>query len=218
MPGIPGLFHPAHVSGWRKVTDAVHAKGGFIYAQLWHAGRATIELFSGRPAVAPSAVPLEGEDAYTRRAPPGHSAPVKYSDYPPIELSKEGIKQTIEDYCNAARMAIEAGFDGVEVHGANGYLPEQFLSSNINRRTDEYGGTPEKRCRFVIDLMENLASAIGPENCALRLSPFGVFNQTRGEARIETWGFLCSSLKEKIPEMSYLSLIEPVSLLISVSP
>ena len=149
-PGVPGLFHSSHMSGWRKVTEAVHARGGFIYAQLWHAGRATITPFTGMPSVAPSPIPLEGPDAITRRTPPGYSGPVRYADYPPVELSKDHISQTISDYCSAARMAIEAGFDGVEVHGGNGYLPEQFLSSNINKRTDEYGGNPEKRCRFVL--------------------------------------------------------------------
>jgi 2,4-dienoyl-CoA reductase-like NADH-dependent reductase (Old Yellow Enzyme family) len=133
---------------------------------------------------------------------------VKYADYPPIELTVDHIKRTIEDYCNAAKMAIEAGFDGIEVHGGNGYLPEQFLSSNINKRTDEYGGSPEKRCRFVIELMEGLAQAIGQENVAIRLSPFGLFNQTFGEQRVETWSYLCGQLKSKIPRMSYISLIE----------
>ncbi|KAF2642883.1 FMN-linked oxidoreductase [Massarina eburnea CBS 473.64] len=208
-PSVPGLFHPSHLSGWRKVTEAVHAKGGFIYAQLWHAGRATITPFTGMPSVAPSAVPMDGPEAITRRIPPGCSGPVRFADYPPIELTEKHIKQTIEDYCNAARMAIEAGFDGVEVHGGNGYLPEQFLSSNINKRTDEYGGSLEKRCRFVIELMEGLARSVGGSNCAIRLSPFGLFNQTRGEQRVETWSHLCEQLKKKVPDMSYISMIEP---------
>ncbi|KAF2792623.1 putative 12-oxophytodienoate reductase [Melanomma pulvis-pyrius CBS 109.77] len=206
MPGVPGLFHSSHISGWRKVTEAVHAKGGCIYAQLWHAGRVTIEPFSGMPSVAPSAIPL---DAATRRTPPGYSGPVQYRDYPPVELSKDHIKRTISDYCKAAQMAMEAGFDGVEIHGGNGYLPEQFLSSNINQRTDEYGGSPQKRCQFVIELMQGLAQTIGGENCAIRLSPFGLFNQTFGEQRIETWSFLCEKLKKTIPNLSYISLIEP---------
>jgi len=209
MAGVPGLFDPAHLTGWKHVTEAVHAKGGYIYAQLWHAGRTTIEPFSGKPSVAPSVVPLEGPEGITGRTPPGYPGPVKYADFPPIELTKNHIKSTISDYCNAAKMAIEAGFDGVEVHGGNGYLPEQFLSSNINKRTDEYGGSPEKRCRFVIELMNSLANAIGQENCAIRLSPFGLFNQARGEQRIRTWSYLCEQLKENVPNMSYISLIEP---------
>src|SRR5262245_8817172 len=105
MPGVPGIFHPSHLSGWRKVTEVVHAKGAFIYGQLWHAGRTTISPFTGMPSVSPSVVPLEGQ---TRRIPPGCSEPVQYSDFPPIELTQDHIKRTIEDYCNAAKMAIEA--------------------------------------------------------------------------------------------------------------
>lgn len=104
---------------------------------------------------------------------------------------------------------MEIGFDGIEIHGANGYLPEQFLSSNINRRTDEYGGTPEKRCRFVLELMDELAKTVGEDNLAIRLSPFGLFNQTRGEQRVETWGHLCRELKNRFPRLSYVSFIEP---------
>lgn len=104
---------------------------------------------------------------------------------------------------------MDIGFDGIEIHGANGYLPEQFLSSNINKRTDEYGGTPEKRCRFVLELMDELAKTVGEENLAIRLSPFGLFNQTRGEQRVETWGHLCRELKSRQPRLSYVSFIEP---------
>jgi 2,4-dienoyl-CoA reductase-like NADH-dependent reductase (Old Yellow Enzyme family) len=126
--------------------------------------------------------------------------PIKLSEHPPIELTVDHIKQTIRDYCTAAKAAMEIGFDGIEIHGANGYLPEQFLSSNINRRTDEYGGTPEKRCRFVIELMDELANTVGEENLAIRLSPFGLFNQTRGEQRVETWSHLSRELKNRLPD------------------
>ena len=106
---------------------------------------------------------------------------------------------------------MEIGFDGVELHAANGYLPEQFLSSNINKRTDDYGGTPEKRCKFVLELMDELAKTVGEENLSIRLSPFGLFNQNRSEQRIETWYFLCQRLKEAHPKLSYVSFIELVS-------
>jgi 2,4-dienoyl-CoA reductase-like NADH-dependent reductase (Old Yellow Enzyme family) len=109
-------------------------------------------------------------------------------------------------------MAIDAGFDGIEVHGGNGYLPGQFLLSNVNQRTDEYGGSSEKRCRFVVELMEVLANAIGAENVAARLSPFGLFNEARGGERVETWSYLCRELKRRVSGMSYVSLIEPVCL------
>ncbi|PTD09462.1 12-oxophytodienoate reductase 2 [Fusarium culmorum] len=111
---------------------------------------------------------------------------------PPVEMTVEKIKSTIGDYVNAAKNAIEAGFDGVEVHGGNGYLPEQFLSSNINKRTDHYGGSEEKRCNFVLELMNELAKAVGQDNLAIRLTPFGLFNQARGEKRL-----------------SYVSFVEP---------
>jgi len=127
-----------------------------------------------------------------------------------MELSVSHIQRTIEDYQRAARAAIDIGFDGVEVHGGNGYLPEQFLSSNINKRTDEYGGSPEKRCRFTLELMNSLAQSIGEENLSIRLSPFGLFNQTRGEQRLETWSHLCRALKQTLPHLSYVSFIEPV--------
>ncbi|MCJ1402508.1 hypothetical protein MMC11_005728 [Xylographa trunciseda] len=125
-------------------------------------------------------------------------------------MTMEDIKSTIGDYCTAAEVAVEeCGFDGVEVHGGNGYLPEQFLSSNINVRIDTYGGSPEKRCNFVLELMDGLAEAVGEENTASRLSPFGLYNQTRGAERLATWSHLCKELKKNHPQISYVSFIEP---------
>ena len=210
MPGVSGLFLPEQVAGWKKIVDAVHAKGGYIYCQIWHAGRATIPQMTGSPAVSASASAWDDPNECYSHPPVGHDKQVPYSQHPPIELSHDHIKRTIQDYCNAAKAAMEAGFDGVEVHGANGYLPEQFLSSNINKRTDEYGGTPEKRCRFVLELMDALAKTIGEENLAIRLTPFGLFNQARGEQRMETWTHLCKSLKAAHPSLSYVSFVEPV--------
>ncbi len=128
---------------------------------------------------------------------------------PPSDVAH--IQKTIRDYCNAARQAMEVGFDGVELHAANGYLPEQFLSSNINKRTDDYGGTHKKRCKFVLELMDELAKSVGEDNLSIRLSPFGLFNQNRSEQRLKTWSFLCQRLKEAHPKLSYVSFIEPVS-------
>jgi 2,4-dienoyl-CoA reductase-like NADH-dependent reductase (Old Yellow Enzyme family) len=208
MPGVPGLFCPEQVSGWRDVVSAVHSKGGYIYAQLWNAGRASIPQHTGSPTISASATPYDGDDCYPY-PPPSSSTPVKYRDFPPTELSVEGIKRQIADYVTAAKAAIqECGFDGVEVHGGNGYLPEQFLSSNINKRTDAYGGTPEKRCTFVIELMEGLKRAIGEDKLALRLSPFGLYNQAKGSQRLETWGYLCRELRKRM-SLSYVHFIEP---------
>ncbi|KAL4898919.1 hypothetical protein BDW74DRAFT_121045 [Aspergillus multicolor] len=209
MPGVPGLFTPSQTAGWKRVVDAVHAKGGYMYAQLWHAGRATIPQMTGSPAVSASATVWDSPTECYSHPPIGATAQVPYSAHPPIELSVDHIKRTIGDYCAAAKAAIEAGFDGVEIHGGNGYLPEQFLSSNINKRMDEYGGSPEKRCRFVLELMNELAKTIGEENLAIRLSPFGLFNQARGEQRMETWTHLCKELKRTHPALSYVSFIEP---------
>ncbi|KAM0475139.1 hypothetical protein ACHAPX_007273 [Trichoderma viride] len=208
MPGVPGIFLEEQAKGWKKVVDAVHAKGAYIYAQLWHSGRANIPQLTGTPIVAPSSIPWDdANESFMYPAPDG--TPVKYSDQLPLELTVDHIKKTIKDYCAAAKTAMEIGFDGVELHGGNGYLPEQFLSSNINKRTDEYGGTPEKRCKFVLDLMAELAAAIGEDNLAIRLSPFGLFNQARSEQRLETWGHLCRELKKSHPGLSYVSFIEP---------
>lgn len=208
MPGVPGLFCVEQVAGWKAVVDEVHQKGGFIYAQIWHAGRAAIPHHTGLPAVSASATPYGTEEVYGY-PPPGTSERVKYKDFPPVELSVEGIQRVIGEFVRTARMAVdECGFDGVEVHGGNGYLPEQFLSSNINVRTDAYGGSPEKRCQFVIELMEALKGAIGEDKLAIRLSPFGLYNDARGEQRVETWSHLCKELKKRM-QLSYVHFIEP---------
>ncbi|KAI0890523.1 FMN-linked oxidoreductase [Annulohypoxylon maeteangense] len=209
MPGVPGLFIPEHADGWKKVVDAVHAKGGYIYAQIWHSGRANIPQLTGTPILCPSSTPWDDPNDFYAYPPPHSTQQVKLVDYPPIEMTIPKIKSTIQDYCNAARLAQKAGFDGVEIHGANGYLPEQFLSSNINRRTDEYGGTPEKRCKFVLELMDELSQVVGQENLSIRLSPFGLFNQARGTQRLETWSHLCKEIKANHPKLSYISFIEP---------
>jgi 2,4-dienoyl-CoA reductase-like NADH-dependent reductase (Old Yellow Enzyme family) len=125
-------------------------------------------------------------------------------------MSVEHIKQITRDYCTTAQTAMEIGFDGVEIHAGNGYLPEQLLSSNVNKRVDSYGGTPEKRCRFVLELMDEVAKTIGEQNLSIRLSPFGLFNQARGEQRVETWTYLCEGLKKAHLTLSYVSFIEPV--------
>ncbi|KAK5994186.1 Flavin oxidoreductase hxnT [Cladobotryum mycophilum] len=209
MPGVPGIFLKKQANAWKKVVDAVHAKGGYIYAQLWHSGRANIPHLTGSPIVAPSSIPWDDAEEEFPYPPPHSASRVKISDHPPIELTVEHIKKTISDYCEAARMAMEVGFDGVELHGGNGYLPEQFLSSNCNKRTDAYGGTPEKRCTFVIELMQELAKTVGQDNLAIRLTPFGAFNQARGQQRLETWSHLCLELKRRLPRLSYVSFIEP---------
>lgn len=207
MPQVPGLFHESQREGWKKVVDAVHAKGGYIYAQIWHAGRAAIPQMSGLPTVSASATPWDDDEKYPFRT-PFTKEKIAYRDFPPIELSLKHIEQTIEDYVKAAKFAMEIGFDGVEINGGNGNLPDQFLHSNINTRTDVYGGSPEKRCKFVLDLTSALCSAIGEDNIGIRLEPTGIYNHTRGTERVETWSHLCKELK-KAHKLSYVHFIEP---------
>lgn len=211
MPGVPGLFLAEQVAGWKKVVAAVHAKGGHIYAQLWHSGRANIPHLTGTPTLSASATPWDDPDEVFAYPPPHCTERVRLRDHPPVAMTVPQIQQTIADYCRAARAAVEeCGFDGVELHAGNGYLPEQFLSSNVNTRTDAYGGSPEKRCTFVLELMGALAGAVGgAHRLAIRLSPFGMYNQARGTQRLETWGHLSRELKQALPDLSYVSFIEP---------
>lgn len=168
-PDTPGLHSAAQVAAWREVTDAVHAAGGRIFAQLMHAGRIGHPdlLPDGLHNVAPSAVAAEGQ-VYT------HEGPKDY--VVPRELTADEVRATVEDFAAAARNAIEAGFDGVELHGANGYLIHQFLSPDSNRRTDEWGGPVENRIRFAVETVRAVAAAIGAERTALRISPANPFN------------------------------------------
>ncbi|KAK2759366.1 hypothetical protein FQN54_002844 [Arachnomyces sp. PD_36] len=208
MPQVPGLFHPSQVSGWKKVVDEVHSKGGYMYAQLWHAGRVSIPQMTGCPTVSSSATPWDSDEKYPFRTPLTKEK-IAYRDFPPVELSKEGIERVIGEYVQEAKVAIEeVGFDGVEVHAGNGYLPDQFLHSNINVRTDEYGGSLQNRCRFVLELVDALVEAVGESNVGIRLDPCGMMNHTYGLERVETWSYLCRELKRK-HRLSYVHFIEP---------
>ncbi|MEU7277934.1 alkene reductase [Streptomyces sp. NPDC045431] len=194
-PSTPGLHSAEQVAAWREVTDAVHAKGGRIFAQLMHAGRI------GHPAVvadhpgdlhpvAPSAIPAQGQ-IFT---------PQGLKDFvTPRELSDAEVRATIADFAAAARNAVDAGFDGVELHGANGYLIHQFLAPGTNRRTDAWGGSVENRIRFAVEVVKAVAAQIGPERTGLRVSPGNTFND----------------IDEPEPEPTYTALlqaIEPVGI------
>ena len=168
-PNTPGLHSVEQIAAWRTVTDAVHEKGGVIFAQLMHAGRiGHSDLLPGelRP-VGPSAVKAEGQ-VYTSKG--------LQDITEPKELTDEEIKQTIADFAQAARNAIAAGFDGVEIHGANGYLVHQFLSTNANLRTDDWGGSIEGRIRFGVEVAKAIVEAIGGDKVGIRISPANPFN------------------------------------------
>jgi 2,4-dienoyl-CoA reductase-like NADH-dependent reductase (Old Yellow Enzyme family) len=162
----PGIYTDAHVAGWKKVTSAVHKAGGSVYVQLMHAGRMAHpdNTPHHRQPVAPSAV-APGQQMFT---------PTGMQDAPiPRALTTEEIKATVQDFRHAARRAIEAGADGVEIHGANGYLIQQFFAPNANLRTDEYGGSNENRARFALEVATAVAAEIGAERTGIRLSPLG---------------------------------------------
>ncbi|KAM0746552.1 FMN-linked oxidoreductase [Meredithblackwellia eburnea MCA 4105] len=200
MFGVPGLFTDEHLAGWKKVTDAVHAKGGLMFVQLWHQGRNSHSSVSGSQPVSSSAVPITDSPHAWRGLP---TEPFEV----PHALTVEEIQETQQDFVKAALMAREAGFDGVEIHAANGYLFDQFHHDNINKRTDAYGGSLEKRCKFTLETAEKIIAAIGADRFGVRLAPFGYFNQTRGEQRAEQWTYLCEEISKLNP--AYVHLIEP---------
>lgn len=169
---IPGLFDARTAAGWKLVADAVHAKGGKIFVQLMHTGRVSSELNlpPGARVVGPSEGTLEGEMYTDVKGMQPHTAP-----HP---LTESEIESTIEEFVTAARLAREAGLDGVEIHAANGYLVEQFLNAKVNERTDRWGGSAENRNRFALEIAKRTIAAIGGEHVGIRTSPHGVFNGT----------------------------------------
>lgn len=169
---IPGIFNQAQIDGWKKVTKAVHDKGGKIFVQLMHTGAISHvdNLPQGARVLAPSAITLEATEIWVDDK--GNLAA-----HPAQEMTLEDIRTAIDEHIQAARNAIAAGFDGVEIHGANGYLIKQFLNPHSNRRTDAYGGTAEKRARFLLEITEGIAAAIGKDKVGVRLSPYVTFNE-----------------------------------------
>ena len=162
----PGIYTDAHVEGWKKVTDAVHKASGHVYIQLMHAGRISHpdNTPHHRQPVAPSAISADSP-MFT---------PTGMQNTPaPRELTNAEVKQTVKDFAYAAKRAIEAGADGVEIHGANGYLVQQFIAANANHRTDEYGGSIKNRARFAIEVAKAIAAKIGADRTGIRISPLG---------------------------------------------
>lgn len=165
----PGIFTPAHVAGWRQVTERMRAAKTAFFLQLWHVGRIAHpdNMAPGLHPVAPSAIPYERSIVTASGLKP---------TLPPRALTLAEVTRTIEDYARAARLSVEAGCDGVEIHAANGYLPSQFLHESSNHRTDGYGGRIAARARFVIEVVEACVAAVGAARVAIRLTPFSVFN------------------------------------------
>jgi N-ethylmaleimide reductase len=169
-PRIPGIFSEAQVDGWKLVTGAVHEQGGKIFVQLMHCGRIAhpLNLPPGARVIGPSAVAADGE-MFT-------DAEGMKPNATPQAMTEADIAATVEEFVQAASNAMAAGFDGVELHGANGYLLEQFIRPTSNRRTDRYGGSIDNRARFVLEVVDAVVQAIGRDRVGIRLSPFGAFN------------------------------------------
>lgn len=178
-PRIPGIFSPAQVAGWRNVTDSVHRGGAKIFVQLMHCGRIAhgLNLPAGASVLGPSAVAAAGEIYTDTEGMKPHATPKK--------MTKADIEAAVGEFASAAKNAMAAGFDGIELHGANGYLLEQFFRPTSNRRTDQYGGPVENRARFVLQVVDAVVAAIGEERVGIRLSPFGVFNDVPPHAAME---------------------------------
>ncbi|KAL4915234.1 hypothetical protein BDW62DRAFT_219449 [Aspergillus aurantiobrunneus] len=193
VPHGPGIWNDAQVQRWKEITDAVHAKGSYIFCQLIAPGRAadpaTLMRDGGYEVMAPSAVPLD----------PGNGCV-------PKELSEEQIQEVIGDFAAAARNAIRAGFDGVEVHGANGYLVDQFLQDVTNQRGDQWGGSIANRARFGVEVARSMVVAVGHERVGFRISPWNTWQGMRMADPVPQFGYLVERLKEL--KLAYLHVIE----------
>lgn len=197
----PGIHSKAQVEGWKHVTQKVHAKGGKIFIQLWHVGRMSHPYFhNGQLPVAPSAINPESK-SYT---PEGFKDTVT-----PKAMTIEEIKNTISDFAKAAKNAVEAGFDGVEIHSSNGYLFHQFFNNASNQRTDQYGGTTENKARFLFEVLEAVKKEIPEQRIGLRLNPslHNAFGMTLDEETIPTFEYIVKQLNNY--NLAYLHLSEP---------
>jgi len=202
---IPGLFTAEHATHWMRVTDAVHQSGGRIFVQLMHTGRIfhAHNLPAGAQGVAPSAIAAAGNMWTDQEQMKPHSAP--------LALGVEDLGRVRDEFVHSARLAMDAGFDGVELHGANGYLLEQFLSPHTNQRDDDYGGSVPNRARFVLDVTREIAAAIGAGRTAIRLSPWSIFNDMPNYPEVqETYAYLAEALQQL--GVVYLHLIRQASM------
>ena len=200
-PLTPGLYTREQITAWKKVTDAVHEANGLIFAQLWHTGRVGHSIDKkGVLPVSASAIAIEGQTHFTSQGPKEYETP--------RELTTEEVKQIIQDYKQAAINAKEAGFDGVELHGAFGYLPNQFLVDGANKRNDEFGGSIENRSRFVLEIMNALVEVFGKDKAGIKLSPSIPYNGMIDSDPTALFSYLISELN-KLP-LAYIQLMQPM--------
>ncbi|MBI4808278.1 MAG: alkene reductase [Nitrosomonadales bacterium] len=202
---IPGMFSDAQVQGWKRVTDGVHAAGGRIFVQLMHTGRVShpANLAADARIVAPSAVAAPGEMWTDGNGMQPHPVP--------IAMSEDDIAAAIAEYANASKRALEAGFDGVELHAANGYLIDQFLNTASNQRTDRWGGSVENRIRFAVEVAKAAVAAIGADRVGMRISPYGVFNGATPDAKMDVMYLkLVEALNEL--DLAYIHIVDHSSM------
>lgn len=202
-PFTPGIYTEAQIAGWKKVTGSVHQQNGKIFAQLWHTGRVAHSVDKkGALPVAPSAIAIQGQQHFSSQG---------LKDYEtPRALDTAEVKQVIQDYKQAAINAIKAGFDGVELHAATGYLPNQFLAESSNTRTDEYGGNIENRSRFILEVMQQMVDAVGEEKAGIKLSPSMPYNSILESNPVATYTYLIEALNA-LP-LAYIHLMNPLFL------
>jgi N-ethylmaleimide reductase len=204
-PGVPGIYTEQQIKGWCAVVDAIHAKGGLIFLQLWHVGRVSHSSFQpgGVLPVAPSAVPIGGGLTSMTAAGP----PVPYETPRALETSE--IAGVVDSFRQGARNALNAGFDGVEIHGANGYLIEQFLQSHTNLRTDRYGGSIANRARFLMEVTQAVIEVWGANRVGVRLTPYGIANGSGEADPMPLYTHVVQALDPL--GLAYLHFIEPRS-------
>jgi N-ethylmaleimide reductase len=201
--GSPGIYTDQHVAGWRKITAAIHAKGAFIFSQLWHTGRASHIDTSGFTPVTSSVDPNYIRDETIRVSiPQGWAHP---SEHRALEIGE--IRGIIEDYRKAAERAKTAGFDGVELHSGNGYLPDQFLQDGVNKRTDAYGGSIENRSRFLLEVLGVLVEVWGANRVGVRIAPGGRWNGMSDSDPDALFDYVAAQLNRLA--LAYLHIIEP---------
>lgn len=201
-PRIPGIHSGEQIAGWKLITEAVHAGGGKVFVQLMHCGRVgnALNLPPGAELIAPSAVTMNGGIWTDSQGEQPYSAP--------REMTGDDIQKTIGEYAQAALNAVAAGFDGVEIHGANGYLITQFLDPGSNRRNDDYGGDAARRNRFALDVASAVVKSAGAEKVGIRLSPYGVFNDMSGtyEGIAEQYAELAAEIGKL--KLAYIHLVD----------
>jgi len=202
---IPGMFSDDQVKGWKQVNDAVHANGGKIFIQLMHTGRVShpANMPAGSRVLAPSPLATPGEMWTDSGGMQPHPVPA--------EMTEADIAQAIDEYANASKRALEAGFDGVELHGANGYLIDQFLNTASNRRTDKWGGNIDNRIRFAVEVAKAAAAAIGADRLGMRISPYGAFNGAVHDAKMDAMYLRLIEELNKL-DLAYIHVVDHSSM------